>query len=116
MTNEEAVKMLRTMQRTVYLGNRKFEDAIECAIKALSEPLQPWEVLVAQAVLPQPDIVRCKDCKWWDRYNDNNGYCMAAKSCTYTSHWDIQIRRTYDGDFYCAHAEPKEEYEEDDDE
>ena len=54
MTNEEAVKMLRTMQRTVYLGNRKFEDAIECAIKALSEPLQPWEVLVAQAVLSQP--------------------------------------------------------------
>ena len=64
----------------------------------------------------QPEIIRCKDCKWWDRYNDNNGYCMAAKSCTYTSHWDIQIRRTYDGDFYCAHAEPKEEYEEDEDE
>ena len=56
MTNEEAVKMLRTMQRTVYLGNRKFEDAIECAIKALSEPLQPWEVLVAQAVLSQPKM------------------------------------------------------------
>ena len=64
----------------------------------------------------QPEIIRCKDCKWWDRYNDNNGYCMAAKSCTHTSHWDIQIRRTYDGDFYCAHAEPKEEYEEDEDE
>lgn len=55
MTNEEAVKMLRTMQRTVYLGNRKFEDAIECAIKALSEPLQPWEVLAAQSVLSQPE-------------------------------------------------------------
>ena len=55
MTNEEAVKMLRTMQRTVYLGNRKFEDAIECAIKALSEPLQPWEVLAAQFVLSQPE-------------------------------------------------------------
>ena len=55
MSNEEAVKMLRTMQRTVYLGNRKFEDAIECAIKALSEPLQPWEVLVAQSVLSQPE-------------------------------------------------------------
>ena len=64
----------------------------------------------------QPDIIRCKDCKWWDRYNDYKGYCMAAKSCTYTTHWDIQIRRTYDGDFYCAHAEPKEEYEEGEDE
>ena len=67
-------------------------------------------------VIAQPEIIRCKDCKWWDRYNDNNGYCMAAKSCTYTSHWDIQIRRTYDGEFYCAHAEPKEEYEEGEDE
>lgn len=39
MSDEEAVKMLRTIQRTVYLGNRKFEDAIEYAIKALeSEP------------------------------------------------------------------------------
>lgn len=55
MTKEEAVKMLRTMQRTVYLGNRKFEDAIECAIKALSEPLHPWEVLAAQSVLSQPE-------------------------------------------------------------
>jgi hypothetical protein len=73
------------------------------------------EVINSQPTI-QPEIVRCKDCKWWDRYNDNNGYCMAAKSCTYTSHWDIQIRRTYDGDFYCAHAEPKEEYEEDEDE
>ena len=28
--------------------------------------LQPWEVLVAQAVLPQPEIIRCKDCKhYW---------------------------------------------------
>ena len=69
MSNEEAVKMLRTMQRTVYLGNRKFEDAIECAIKALSEPLQPWEVLAAQVVLPEPEIVRCKDCKHWIPYD-----------------------------------------------
>ena len=62
MSNEEAVKMLRTMQRTVYLGNRKFEDAIECAIKALSEPLQPWETLAAQSVLPQPEPhwISCK--------------------------------------------------------
>ena len=70
MTNEEAVKMLRTMQRTVYLGNRKFEDAIDCAIKAFSEPLQPWEVLAAQVVLPQPEIVRCKDCKYAEYIDD----------------------------------------------
>ena len=75
MTNEEAVKMLRTMQRTVYLGNRKFEDAIECAIKALSEPLQPWEVLVAQAVLPQP-----KMGKWVD---DGDPLMLTCGNCGY---------------------------------
>ena len=91
MSNEEAVKMLRTMQRTVYLGNRKFEDAIKCAIKALSEPLQPWEILAAQAVLSQPaepkrgkwirtgsgslyDHYECSECgkaPKWDCMGDN---------------------------------------------
>ena len=73
MTNEEAVKMLRTMQRTVYLGNRKFEDAIECAIKALSEPLQPWEVLVAQAVLSQPKR------GWWIEIINSRGVVVALR-------------------------------------
>ena len=74
MTNEEAVKMLRTMQRTVYLGNRKFEDAIKCAIKALSEPLQPWEILAAQAVLSQP--AEPKRGKWID-----NGEAFICSEC-----------------------------------
>ena len=91
----------------------------QAAIDALEDATFDFEackIVLEQLPSAQPEIIRCKDCKWWDRYNDNNGYCMAAKSCTYTSHWDIQIRRTYDGDFYCAHAEPEEEYEEDEDE
>ena len=35
MTNEETIKMLRTIKRTVCLGNRKFHDALDVAIKAL---------------------------------------------------------------------------------
>lgn len=35
MTNNEAIKMLRTIKRTVLLGNRKFKDAIDVAISAL---------------------------------------------------------------------------------
>ena len=35
MTNEEATKMLRTIKRTVALGNRKFYDALDVAISAL---------------------------------------------------------------------------------
>ena len=99
MTNEEAVKMLRTMQRTVYLGNRKFEDAIECAIKALSEPLQPWEVLAAQAVLPQPDIVRCKDCKYAEYIDD-----VQTLWCT-----ECGQGRTVAPNDFCSFAERREE-------
>ena len=98
MTNEEAVKMLRTMQRTVYLGNRKFEDAIECAIKALSEPLQPWEVLAAQVVLPQPEIVRCKDCKYAEYIDD-----VQTLWCT-----ECGQGRTVAPNDFCSYAERRE--------
>ena len=37
MTNREAIKMLKTILRTVYLGNRKFIEAVEKAISALEK-------------------------------------------------------------------------------
>ena len=56
----------------------------------------------------QPEIIRCKDCRWWDKFDDyDNGYCMAAKHGYWSGHWEISIRRKYKGDFYCADAEPK---------
>ena len=54
----------------------------------------------------QPEVIRCKNCRWWDKYDDyDNGYCMAAKHGYWSEHWEIRIRRTYKGDFYCADAE-----------
>ena len=38
MDGKEAIKMLCTIQRTIYLGNRKFDEAIDVAIKALGQP------------------------------------------------------------------------------
>ena len=35
MTAKEAIKMLRTIKRTVFLGNQKFKDALDVAIEAL---------------------------------------------------------------------------------
>lgn len=61
----------------------------------------------------QPEIIRCKDCKWWDKYSETQGYCMAARHGYYSSHWEIHIRRTYGEDFFCADAEPIEEDEDD---
>lgn len=54
----------------------------------------------------QPEIVRCKDCRWWDKSEDSPfGYCMAIKHGYMSEHWEIGIYRRYKGDFYCADAE-----------
>ena len=58
----------------------------------------------------EPEIIRCMDCKWWE-YGGGKahyGYCHAAKHCVMTRNWEINIRRTYPGDFYCADAEKRE--------
>lgn len=54
----------------------------------------------------QPEIIRCKDCKWWDKSEDSPfGYCMAMKHGYMSANWEIGIYRRYKGDFYCADAE-----------
>lgn len=55
----------------------------------------------------QPEIIRCKDCKWWDRKDGQSsyGYCHAIKHSHYSRNWEISIYRTYDKDFFCADAE-----------
>lgn len=59
------------------------------------------------------EVIRCKDCRWWDKVeNANYGYCHAIKHSYYSRHWEISIRRTYEEDFYCADAEPQQEEEE----
>ena len=83
--------------------NQDHLDRATFAIKQLPpiQPnlLQPWEVLVAQAVLPQPEIVRCKDCKYARLTNDG--------SCKYCDIWFPDEAEYMDGDYYCASAERK---------
>ena len=58
----------------------------------------------------QPEIVRCKDCKWWEKQEDSPlGYCNAVKHCHYSRHWEIQIYRRYEPDFFCADGERRSE-------
>lgn len=60
----------------------------------------------------QPEIVRCKDCKWWEKQEDSPlGYCNAVKHCHYSRHWEIQIYRRYEPDFFCADGERRSEDE-----
>lgn len=63
---------------------------------------------------PGQKIIRCADCKWWDRLEEGHPYgdCLACRSGTQTERWDIHIQRQSKFDFYCADAEPKEEDDE----
>ena len=67
------------------------------------------EVQMKMRKLPsaQPEIIRCKDCQWWDRRADDSpmGYCHACKHGHYSRHWEISIIRTYEENFFCADAE-----------
>ena len=67
----------------------------------------------ALAQLPSADaveVVRCKDCRWWDKSEDSPfGYCMAMKHGYMSANWEIGIYRKYKGDFYCADGERDKE-------
>ena len=81
------------------LSDMSIEDAYEIAKEAVED--------VPSA---EPEIIRCKDCKWWDKSEDSPfGYCMAMKHGYMTANWEIGIYRRYKGDFYCADAERRED-------
>ena len=55
------------------------------------------------------EVVRCKDCRWWDAKEDGyKGYCHAAKHGYYSRNWEIGIYRLYGPDFFCADGERRE--------
>lgn len=63
-----------------------------------------------ERVKEQPEIIRCKECKWWDNLEGSPyGYCMAMRHAYMSENWEIWIRRRYKGDFYCADAERSED-------
>ena len=41
MSRKEVIKLLKLIRSTVYLGNRKFLDALEFAINYLNQPITP---------------------------------------------------------------------------
>jgi len=82
-----------------------------------------WELNLTQikeaiesvpTIEPKLEIIRCADCKWWDRLEEGHPYgdCRACRSGTQTERWNIHIQRQCKYDFYCADAEPKEDDDE----
>ena len=69
MSSKEAIKMLRTIKRTVYLGNRKFYNALDMAIEALEKQMPK------KAELCYEDLI-CPVCGSdveWKRYCEECG-------------------------------------------
>ena len=99
ISRQDALFALGTI--TMYKGSIPYDTAV-MRIKQLphiqSNLLQPWEVLVAQAVLPQPDIVRCKDCKYAEYIDD-----VQTLWCT-----ECGQGRTVAPNDFCSYAERRE--------
>lgn len=107
MINREAAIKLILSGR---VGN---DSLVECPEECNS--MLEWAAdEVAKMPTAEEEIIRCKDCKWWDKKDESGtyGYCHAIKHSYYSRHWEISIYRTYEADFFCADAEPKEEEDE----
>lgn len=74
--------------------------------------LEPYEHISHEYDIDAVQVVRCKDCRWFDKTEDSSyGYCHAMKHGYYSKHWEISIYRKYKEDFYCADGEKMNEEE-----
>ena len=57
-----------------------------------------WERAMNMAIeaLQQPEVIRCEDCRWWERESISEGHCL-----------EIDLHHV-DEDHYCGYAERKE--------
>lgn len=69
-----------------------------------------YEWLNEQPTIDAVPVVRCKDCRWYDREREDSpiGYCHACKHAYFSSSWEIGIYRTHKPDFFCADGERSE--------
>lgn len=58
----------------------------------------------AIVVAAQPEIIRCKDCKFSHMTNDGR-YCKYCDQFTDTDDYGELVEMYFDSDFYCGYAE-----------
>lgn len=68
------------------------------------------ENMIIQAVVDVHDavpVVRCKDCKWWEKLDYLDSVCRDLRFCTYVIGTEF-VRKEYD---YCSRGERKDDHE-----
>lgn len=108
MTNSKAIKELQFMKNAIERGDWICSNdtrELDMAIEALSAQPERCEDCVnfskTRLLIPQPEIVRCKDCKYMTEYYDTDGN-VPYWTC---SEWDSGT--DYDG--FCHYAERRED-------
>ena len=69
----------------------------------------------------EPEIIRCKDCKWWRQQTNYQGSPLSFGFCESDDMWRSLYGETYevshittDDDFYCGYADMRGEEDETD--
>lgn len=73
MTKQEVIKILKLIKSTVFLGNRKFLDALDRAIELLAQP-EPCEDAVSRNLVlseVKSGLIRTIDGEDWKRVSEN---------------------------------------------
>ena len=60
--------------------------------------------LIMKEPAVQPEIIRCKDCKFSHMTNDGR-YCKYCDQFTDTDDYGELVEMYFDSDFYCGYAE-----------
>ncbi len=85
-------------------------DALRKKISDVYENKNIYQMIDEVSTVDAVSVVRCKDCKWWDKLDGTSyGYCQACKHWYMSDHWEISIYRTYEGDWFCADGERRED-------
>lgn len=95
MTREEAINNLESLYNEVYNEDSDgyvYAEAIDMAIESLQKDIERHKMVV-RASERHLNIVRCKDCRWWQ--NDYAGtWCCRVSGVRFTN-----------ADDFCSHGE-----------
>lgn len=117
MTLEDAIvyysESAKECRRKARIESNDYMDMKDSAYEA--EQLAGWlnELKVLrERINAQPEIIRCKDCKYWRQQTNYQGAPLSFGFCESDDMWRSLYGETYevshidtDDDFYCGYAE-----------